>query len=53
MADVVARLGEDVTEVWMVLDAEVHMASLRRLAIKPLHEALDTGLASQVYTIWG
>ena len=40
---------EDVTEVWMVVDAEVHMAFLRRLTAKPLHEALGTALASQVY----
>ena len=52
MADVVRGLGEKVAEVWMVVDAEPDMASLRRLATKPLHEALGTGLASQVYTIW-
>ena len=28
------------------------MASLRRLASRPLHEALGTGLASQPYGIW-
>ena len=28
------------------------MASLRRLASRPLHEALGTGLTSQVYAIW-
>ena len=28
------------------------MASLRRLAGRPLHEALGTGLASQVYATW-
>ena len=28
------------------------MASLRRLASRPLHEALGTGLALQVYAIW-
>ena len=39
-------------EVLMVLDAEADMASLRRLASGPLHEALGTGLASQVYAIW-
>ena len=26
--------------------------ALRRLATRPLHEALGTGLAQQVYTIW-
>ena len=36
----------------MVVDAEADMASLRRLARRPLHEALGTGLASQVYAIW-
>ena len=36
----------------MVVDAEADMASLRRLASRPLHEALGTGLASQVYAIW-
>ena len=52
VADVVGGLGEDVTEMWMVVGAEPDMASLRRLATKRLHEALGTGLASQVYTIW-
>ena len=52
MAEVVGKIGEDVQEVWMVLDAEADMASLRRLASRPLHEALGAGLASQVYTIW-
>ena len=36
----------------MVVDAEAEMASLRRLATRPLHEALVPGLASQGYTIW-
>ena len=52
MADMVGRLGEEATEVWMVVDAEPDLASLRRLATKPLHEALGTGVAAQVYTIW-
>ena len=52
VADVVAEIGEDVREVWMVVDAEANMASLRRLASRPLHDALGTGLASQVYAIW-
>ena len=52
MADVVGKLGEDVTEVWMVVEAEVDMPSLRRLASRPLHETLGIGLALQVYTIW-
>ena len=52
VADVVGRQGEDVTEVWMVVDAAADIASGRRLATSPLHEALGTGLASQVYTIW-
>ena len=52
VADVVGGLGEEVTDVWMVLDAKADMASLRKLNTKPLHEALATGLACQVYTIW-
>ena len=52
VADVVEKIGEDVREVWMVADAEADMASLRRLASRPQHEALGTGLASQVYAIW-
>ena len=36
----------------MVVDAEADMASVRRLASRPLHEALGTGLTSQVYAIW-
>ena len=52
VADLVRRLGEDVNEVLMVVDAAADMASRRRLATKPLHEALGTELASQVYTIW-
>ena len=52
VADVVGKVGEEVREVWMVVDAEADMASLRRLASRPLHEALGTGLASQVYAIW-
>ena len=52
VADVVGKIGEDVQEVWMVVDAEADMASLRRLASRPLHEALRTRLASQVYAIW-
>ena len=46
------KIGEDVQDVPMVVDAEADMASLRRLASRPLHEALGTGLASQVYAIW-
>ena len=52
VADVVGKIREDVREVWMVVDAEADMASLRTLASRPLHEALGTGLASQVYAIW-
>ena len=52
VADVVGKIGEDVREVWMVVDAEAEIASLRRLATRPLHEALGTGLASQLYAIW-
>ena len=52
VADVVGEIGEEVREMWMVVDAEGDMASLRRLASRPLHEALGTGLASQVYAIW-
>ena len=52
VADVVREIGEKVREVWMVVDAEADMASLRRLAGRPLHEVLGTGLASQVYAIW-
>ena len=52
VADVVGKIGEEVREVWMVVDAEADMASLRRLASRPLHEALGTGLASSVYAIW-
>ena len=52
VADVVGKIGEEVREVWMVVDAEADMASLRRLASRPLHEAPGTGLAWQVYAIW-
>ena len=52
VADVLGEIGEDVREVWMVVDAEADMASLRRLASRPLHEALGTGLSSQVFAIW-
>ena len=52
VADVIGKIGEAVQEVWMVLDAEGDMSSLRRLASRLLHEALGTRLASQVYTIW-
>ena len=52
VADVVGEIGEDVREVWMVVAAETDMASLRKLASRPLHEALGTGLSSQVYAIW-
>ena len=52
VADSDGKLGEDVKEVWMEVDAETDMASLRSLANRLLHEALGTGLASQVITIW-
>ena len=52
VADVVWVVGEEVREVWMVVDAEADMASLRRRVSRPLHEALGTGVASQVYAIW-
>ena len=52
VADVVGEIGEEVWEVWMAVDAKADMASLRRLVSRPLHEALGTGLASQVYAIW-
>ena len=45
VADVVGKIGEEVQEVWMVEDAEADTAFLRRLASRPLHEALGTGLA--------
>ena len=51
VADVVGKIGEDVREVLMVVDAEADMASLRRLASRPLHEALGMGLPSHVYAI--
>ena len=44
VADIVGKIGEEVREVWMVVDSEAEMASLRRLASRPLHEALGTGL---------
>ena len=50
--DVVGEIGEEIREVLMVVNAEADMASLRRLAGRTLHEALGTGLASQVYAIW-
>ena len=52
VADVVGKIGEDVRDVWIVGDAEADMASLRRLASRRLHEALGTGLESQVNAIW-
>ena len=52
VADMVGKIREDIREVWMVVDAEADMASLRRLVSRPLHEALGTGLAAQVYAIW-
>ena len=52
VADVGGKIGESLREVWMVVDAEADMASLSRLGSRPLHEALGTGLASQVYAIW-
>ena len=52
VAEVVGKIEVDGQEVWMVVDVEADMASLRRLASRPLHEALGTGLASQVYAIW-
>ena len=52
VADVVGKIGEDVREAWTVVHAEADMASLRRLASRPLHQALGTGLASQAYAIW-
>ena len=51
VADVLGKIGEDVPEVWMVAVEDADMASLRRLASRLLHDALGTGLASQVYTI--
>ena len=50
VSDVVQKKEEEVQEVWMAVEAEADMASLRRLASRPLHEALGTRLASQVYT---
>ena len=44
VADVVWTIGEDIRELWMVVDAGADMASLRRLASRPRHEALGTGL---------
>ena len=46
VAEGVGKIGEDVQEVWMVVDAEADMASLRRLASRLLYKALGTGLAS-------
>ena len=37
VADVVGEIGEEVREVWMVVDAEADMASLRGLASRQLH----------------
>ena len=52
VADVVGKLGEDVREVCIVVDGEADMASRRRLTSRPLHDALVTGLASQVSAVW-
>ena len=52
VVDVVGKIGEEVREVWMVVDAEADIVSLRRLASRPLHEALGTELASHVYARW-
>ena len=46
VADVVGRIGDDVPEVWMVVEVEADMASFRRPASRTLHEALGTGRAS-------
>ena len=46
MADVVGEIGEEVREVWMVVHAEADMASLRRLASRPLHAKIITQLQS-------
>ena len=35
-----------------MVDAEADITSLRRLASRPLHEVLGTGLSSQVSSIW-
>ena len=43
VADVVGKMGKDLREVWIVVEAEADMASLRRLASRPLHEALSRG----------
>ena len=51
VAEVVWKIGEDVREVWMVVDAEADMAFPRGLASRQLHEALGTGLAFKVYAI--
>ena len=37
VADVVGEIGEELREVWMVVDAEADMASIRRLASRLLH----------------
>ena len=46
------RLETEVTELWLVVDAEADMATLRRVADKPMHEYLGTGQATQVFELW-
>ena len=46
-AEVVDGL-EEVEEVWIVRDAEAYIATLRKMAEKPLHVAMATRLATQV-----
>ena len=50
-ANVVTGLGEAAEDLWMLMDARAKIASLRRLAGQPLHEALGTGLESQLNII--
>ena len=50
-AHVVKRARNAVTVEWIVVVAEAHIASLRRLATQLLREVLRTGPGSEVYTI--
>jgi hypothetical protein len=52
VADVLETVPPEVEDLWLVVDSEADVHSLSRLAHLPLHQALATGLGTQVHAIF-
>jgi hypothetical protein len=52
VADALEVVPLEIEDLWLVVDSEADIHSLHRLAHLPLHQALATGLGTQVYAVY-